>query len=240
MRPATFFDTVRFYADGVKIVEKHGLTIELGDDFGEFARICGKLKGRVSEHFDPKYMDLLSERAVWMACYTSKGKIAAVQAIRCDDLGSATLEKFLQSQLPRINGGIPKVVSPGPRQLTGRVVYHGELFLSDSFRKTQLGPCLIRLAQAEAMLRWQPSAIYGLTNKELVLKGFNMRKAYAHCHPHAIEWEELPPGYNPTYFLIWNEWEDLEWMVRAGHEAYVAGLGKQQTPEVVRLAQQAG
>lgn len=240
MKPETFYNTVRFYADGVSMVESHGLSIVLGDDFDEFAKICEKLKGRVSEHFDSRYIDLLSERAIWMACYNVKGKVTAVQAVRCDDLGNFSLEKFLAIQLPRLNGGVPTMMSPGPKNITGKVVYHGELYLADSFRKSQLGPCLIRLAQAEAMLRWQPSAIYGLTNKELVLKGFNMRKAYAHGHPHALEWAEMPPTYNPTYFLIWNEWEDLEWMVRAGHEAYIAGLGKQRKPEVVRLAQQAG
>ncbi len=224
------FKAVQFIEKGRQLAEQLGVaTIEMSDDFDQMRKVQSKLKGWVSEHFDSAYMDLLSERAIWMCCRNSEGKPVAVQAMRCDDLGSSTLETFLAGHLKRLNGGVIVSASPGPRAITGTAVYHGELYVKRKFRANQLAPILSRMAQAIALIRWRPDAIYGLANKNLLLSGYFDRSAFAHAAPHVETWEDLPPNYSADYSLVWNLFEDLTHMVRIGHEAYVEGAGKPQT-----------
>ncbi len=229
LRLQTNLDACRFIADGIRMAESEGINhIGLSNDFEKLKKVATKLKGGVSEHFDTAYMDLLSERAFWMHCRDDDGKIIAVQAMRKDELGATTLEEFLKANLARLNGGIIKSAAPGPRRITGTVVYHGEMVLTKRVRARQIGPLLARIAQAIALIEWKPNAVYGLTNRHLVLNGFRDRKGYVHGAPHVVEWKELPPNYSPSYSLLWNELEDLEHMMRLGHEVYVADTEKQQ------------
>lgn len=223
MEQATVLRAALFVAEAKDILQAGGIVdVFVSSDFDELEKACDSLKIALSEQFDQhKFMEPLNGRALWIGGKDKNGKLVALQAVRRDCLGALCLTDYLNVLLPRLNGGKPINTSPGPKTITGAVAYHGQGYIAKEYRSNQLGPCITRLAIAVAFLEWRDiNAIYGLTQKELVLTGYNMRKAYAHGHPHVLKWGNEMPRYGSEYFLIWNTREDIEHMLLAGHQAY--------------------
>lgn len=231
----------KFIEDGRRILEEGGVVgLEYTDNFNDVEEICENLGVDYSEHFNERgYMGPLDGNAILVKGSDRDGRIVALQALRRIDLRNLVLDDYLKKELPRLNGGIPLKTSPGPKKITGITAYHGLGFVKEEFRSSQIAPAITRLSKAIAMLEWPDiTSMWGLTDEWLVLRGYNMRKAYAHAHPHVLEWDQLP-RYDEKYWFIYDLQEDLEYMLDQGHQAYVATARKLKTLEVVQPSRQA-
>ena len=58
---------------------------------------------------------------------------------------------------------------PGAFQITGNVVYHGEVWVDRDHRSGGIAPLTCRLAHGLALIKWAPDYIYGLITDRMIL-----------------------------------------------------------------------
>ncbi len=209
-------DTARFIEAQRQLVEEAGVYLRECDDVEQFQVTCDELQGKgyLSEPFHPQYMDIIPSNALLMVGEDADGQIVHVQAMRRDDLSGCTLADFWMKNLRRIHGGeIGQVHCPAAQKITGQVIYHGEMWVDPELRKYKLAATLARLAQAIALLRWNPDFIYGFVDSKLTQRGFPVREGYQHISPAGTDWRRSPDNINGDDWLVWNAREDLRWMV---------------------------
>lgn len=209
-------DTARFINTHRKYIEDAGVQLRECHDINAFQKICDELEGKgfLSEPFHPEFMDIISANAMLMVGENANGEVVTVQAMRKDDLTGCTLAEFWMKNLRRIhNGEIGEVHCPSAQKITGQVVYHGELWVAEELRKYRLAATLARLAQAIALLRWNPDFIYGFVSSKLAQRGFPLREGYQHISPAGTHWRRSPSNVSGDDWLAWNAREDVRWLV---------------------------
>ncbi len=209
-------DAARFIDVHRKYIENAGVFVRECHDVEVFQKICDDLQGKgyLSEPFHPEFMDIISANAMLMVGENANGEIVHVQAMRRDDLSGCSLAEFWMKNLRRIhNGEIGEVHCPAAKTITGQVIYHGEMWVDPELRKYRLATTLARLAQAIALMRWNPDFIYGFVSSKLTQRGFPVREGYQHISPAGTNWRRSPSNVNGDDWLVWNAREDLRWMV---------------------------
>jgi hypothetical protein len=83
-----------------------------------------------------------------------------------------------------------KMPAPGSisERVTGRVAYHGELWVSRQWRPKSVFNNFTKLGLLLAMARWNPDAVWALTNKQMATHGHPTRMGYAHVEPAFFRW----------------------------------------------------
>lgn len=193
--------------------------IHIETDFKQFRERCLTVKGSMHPQFDPMFMDILPHQGFWIWGEGEKGELVHTQAMRLDDLGQSTLCDFLKQNLSRLYEGEMVDTSPQPKRLTGKAVYHGEMWISESLRGQRLAPKLSRMAHAAAVLKWQPDFIYGFMEPEMTPTGFSIREGYAVVQPSATVWEN-EPDFRPGRWLVLVEREQLYHALSLSSETY--------------------
>ena len=209
-------DTARFIDVHRRFVEEAGVTLRECHDVKLFQTICDELQGKgyLSEPFHPEFMDIIPANALLMVGEDADGAVVHVQAMRRDDLNGVSLADFWMQNLRRIhNGDIGEVHCPAAQMITGEVIYHGEMWVDPELRKFKLAATLARLAQAIALLRWNPDFVYGFVSSKLTQRGFPVREGYQHISPAGTNWRRSPTNISGDDWLVWNAREDLRWMV---------------------------
>ncbi len=210
-------DVARFLEQERAAVEAVGLSIELRDDFDELRSNCEGSggKGKLSEPFHPAFMDVTAANGFWICGCTKKGKVRHVQAVRLDSLGQTSAGEFWTRNLRRIHDvQVGTNHCPAAYQMTGRVAYHGEMWIAPKRRRRGLAARLARIAQAVAYLRWKPDFMYGFVSNRLVQSGFPAQEGYQNMQPNAIDWIDVPNDINRDDWMVWNSRQDQEWLFR--------------------------
>lgn len=197
-------------------VTKHDLTIEVGHDFALFRQMCAETeKQTVSEQFSPAKFDLLSNNSFWITVKTLSGQLVCTQALRLDDIGSHTLADLWAGQQPRVYGGkIGHLHAPTVFQISGRVVYHGEMWVEAEFRKLRFGGIMTMLGQLLAVTQWRPDYVYIFMCRELAERGFAYQVGYSHQQVAGTHWLEAPDGIDPSDLILWNSAADIDFLAR--------------------------
>jgi hypothetical protein len=103
--------------------------------------------------------------------------------------------------------------APATKQITGKVCYHGEIWLKggkNGYRGSGLGASLPSLGMAIALLRWRPDFMYGFGFEALIMKGVLLRYGYCHMQPTAIYWERPYRDKPLDVWIVWMSQRDLE------------------------------
>ncbi|KKJ76650.1 hypothetical protein WH95_12685 [Kiloniella litopenaei] len=109
-----------------------GVTIEMCEDFQKLEKICNSIEGRkkLSEPFSAKYFDILPRDGFWINGVNEEGKTISTQVMRLSELGDTNLATLWQQQLKRLHGGrLMQTSSPGAQRISGKVVYHGDVWV---------------------------------------------------------------------------------------------------------------
>lgn len=192
-------------------LRESGLELESCDDFDDFEKAVRSTVGKsaISEPFDGVFFDITPADGLWIIG-RKDGKVLHLQALRRDSLTGISLATFWNRYLDRIYDGRPALDHcPGAFQITGNVVYHGELWVDKDHRSDGIAPLTCRLAHGLALIKWAPDYIYGLITDQLIRSGFHVREGFAHAQPRAIEWERVPSNIDAADWLVWNSLEDL-------------------------------
>ncbi len=205
-------------------VEQHGLFIEELHDFELLEKICHERDERegtrfsLTEQFSPRLFDFSPDNAFFLLVRGPDGEVASVQGARLDHLSGISLADFWQSQQRRIycdpypeqSPVLGRLHCPDAFEITGRCVYHGNMWLTPAWKGKKLGQPLCRLGQLIAYAKWPLDYIYCFIESALVSKGFAAHQGYAHIAPSGTDWVRVPDHIHADDYLCWNRPRDLE------------------------------
>lgn len=212
-------------------IEAHGLRVDLTHDPDRLAAACAARDAAESqtmsltEPFSARYFDLGPGN--FMSLLVMDGeRVVSAQGARLDLLGQMNLAAWWQQQQKRIyvdpypnqSPALGREHSPDASLITGRVVYHGNMWLLSDMRGKRLAQPICRLGQILAALQWQPDYIYCFIEARLVAKGFAAHQGYAHISPAGTHWLRAPEHIHGDDYLCWNRMSDLQHLARASIE----------------------
>lgn len=201
-----------------------GLIVEFSDDFERFDRLKRECRdGQLSAPmFDPAVANVDGELAFWLALHDAAGTTCAIQAFRTDfvepNLADWALGWVLGVYLKREELLIPQQLNVAPhsiaKTLSGRIVYHGELWLDRSMRGHGVMEDFAKLGIFLSLVKWQPEAIWCLCSNRLATNGTMTRMGYAHLERGFFNWSFLPDGADEVEWLAAATKNSLELMIQ--------------------------
>src|SRR6266540_4250609 len=156
---------VRAIALLVAHARETGLGMTISSDFSELRQIRRELRSAdVSPMFDPEVSQLDEPRAFWLAARLSSGQPIGIQAFRVDivhpNLAEWALGWMAGLYLKRKELVLPRRSGPPVHTraitLSGKVVYHGELWIDPHYRNRQCFGIFPRAGMLLAYLKWLP------------------------------------------------------------------------------------
>ena len=221
MPPKRVFELVKTLSQTLKDLEKAGIRVEVGDDFGEYRMLRNAQEDRAPLYpmFDVTRSYVDQSNGFWICGFTPEGQIIHTQAVRLFDLAGVTLETHLNTHrhkyiTPDTTPDPDKTFYTGPKALqnvTGRVCYQGDFWLHArglGGPRSQGATALLSRILFEIMVgAWDPSYVFAFVPKRLGAKGAHLRYGYAHCEPG--RW--LGPDQQVTEedYLIWMSAADM-------------------------------
>ena len=192
-------------------LEEARIEIETSNDFEEFEATCRDIEGRgeLSEPFGGEYFDITPRDGLWIVGRRD-GKIVQTQAMRLDRLEGISLATHWTKQFERIHDGMPgKNHAPGAFEMTGNVIYHGEMWVDKSLRGEGIAPTTCQYAHCLAMVKWAPDYIYCFMSDRNVAHGHNQRWGFSRAERGAIDWIRPPSDIDPTDWIAWSSMENI-------------------------------
>ena len=214
--------TVREIIDLIRDIKDHepGIHLEFEQHFAQFLNVIQNNPDReeLSPMFDPRYCSIGTDNGFWIKGVNENGEIVHLQAIRFNDLKQKSLsqhwmEHSMLYRPPGIQPDFKKTVfdrAPASHLITGKVCYHGELWMHKDFRGLHIASRLANLAMLLARVRFNPDFIYCLISPEIVRTGLSVRHGYLHMHPHGIQWHVQSETEIHEEYLIWMTAEELD------------------------------
>lgn len=215
------FDGSRYLTQTVDVLTSHQLDLSVGDDFEDYARIVEKHRGEqpLGPPFDPEKTFLPKSRGIWVVGRNAKGTVVHTQAMRLLDLCDQTLARYLSARFAEFPPGGMEVdlagswfrPGPGAAQISGRAVYHGEMWLADdsAYRGRGLIDVLARFAFLTAMLHWQPDHVFGFILRPVARRGLAEREGYMHTDPYCLSWKVAGRNQPLDCNMVWMALNDL-------------------------------
>ncbi len=222
------------YTKGIfEIAKSLGLDLHVGSDFDEFRAISKEhpLKPYVNPAFDPDFVDISPLTGLWLIGTNANGEIVHTQAIKLLELTNANLAEHFRSNLTdyRTHGYDFDVdrsccfLSPAASRISGRVSYHGELWLkggSDGYRGGCLATILTRLMKALCLQRWSPDFMIGLQSPVTSCRGLAAREGYVHLEQRSIVWQLRDCADAMEDWLVWMSREEAAFNLRVPPEFF--------------------
>lgn len=190
----------QFVATSRDILLQNQITVKIGTNFLEYRKLLRDERPQqvLGAPFDPDVHSLNDKNAFWLIARDAAGLLMHTQASRLINLDQQSLSGYMIKKFRDFPPAIPDIdlkrsryrASPGANRITGRVVYHGEVWMGDTgpYRGTGLSTVLARYGIHEAMCRWNPDFIFGFMARTVAFKGFAERMGYMHNEPGAVRW----------------------------------------------------
>lgn len=187
-----------------------GFRVEQSHDFDEFKKICGERDNRpVSAHADLDLFDFSEGNGFFLIVYDEQNKVVATIAAKFDSLKRTNLAQFWQQRLPRLYGGsIRAIRSPAAFDITGKVVYLGDMWVQSGNPARGLGFLLPRLSLLYSLSKFDPDFCYALHQPRMAERR-SIEIGFSHCQRRAIDWEQLPEDFNDDFWISYSRSDDL-------------------------------
>lgn len=197
-------------AGALTFIQRHlislGITTVQHHNFKKFKKTMKKLRGtKCSGQFDVKKTLLHNGNAFWLE-WRHNQKTIGIHAMRCDDYYDTDLASiWLAGQQTIVYGG-GKIGDKQPelaKQMRGKIVYGGDLYMSAEFRGVEALSTSIALQSfLYAEIKWKPDWIYGFIDKKNVTqRGFAGRFGYNHKSPVGTHWKKPPKNIRTDDYL---------------------------------------
>jgi hypothetical protein len=199
-----------------------GLELRQSSDFKEFGNLRQQVRDTaVSPMFDPRVTLLDRSKAFWVAAYAQKEKVSAIQAFRADYVSTSLAEWALGWMIglymKRQEVVIPSRLDPPEHtrstEVNGTLVYHGELWIEESYRKTQCLEYFTRIGMLLALIKWHPDALWSLIGQGMAVRGQMARIGYGYLEKGFFNWSWPPAGAEEIEWVGLAERYQLENMV---------------------------
>ena len=219
-------DEAQFISASMDVLRRYGVSLTLGNDFDEYRDLLaqGRPDHVLGEPFDPKLHDLGQKNAVWIIGRDADRVIMHTQALRLLDIGTRSLGEFLHKGFRKFPPSGLDIdfrrsrfrVGPGAQTITGKVCYHGEVWMGGfpgQFRGSGLSSILGRFAFLTAIQSWNPDYVFGFMPKPVAYKGFVERQGYMHTEPGSLRWYIKGQDTPIEGFLAYMSAQDMRYVL---------------------------
>ncbi len=202
---------------------KHfGLTVDVSSDMHAFNEAKKQARGfevAPMHHYEVGVFD--NERAQWLALKDGDGKIVGLQAFRCDqvdtNLADWGVTYMVGAYMRRRELMVPSHAKPArgsvSERLSGKLAYHGELWIEKCHRNRDVIEHFVRLALILTYIKWQPDAIWALAGAHIVERGHLSRSGYNTLELGFMRWQLASDGIDPFEYLYVVEKHSIETMI---------------------------
>lgn len=170
-------------------------------------------------HFEVGVFD--AERAFWMYLTDEAGEIVGLQAFRFDTIDTHLADwcvtYMIGAYMRRQEVMVPLHSKPPQssisERLTGKLVYHGEIWIDKQIKNRKVFENFVRLGLVLALIKWQPDAIWGLASAQMAGHGHFTRVGYTILERGFLRWQWASEGIDPVEYLVATERHSLENMI---------------------------
>lgn len=161
------------------------------------------------------------ERAYWMYLTDEAGDVVGLQAFRYDELDTHLADWCVNYMIGVYMRQQELMVPSFPKppegsvaeRLTGKLVYHGEIWISKSIKSRKVFEIFVRLGLILAVIKWRPDAIWGLASAQMAGHGHFTRVGYTILERGFLRWQWASEGIDPVEYLVAAELPSLEGMI---------------------------
>jgi hypothetical protein len=203
-------------------LKSFGLTVEVSSDMAAFNEVKKQARGfEVAPMHHHEVGVFTNERAHWLSLHEASGKIVGLQAFRCDqidtNLADWCITYMIGAYMRRQELMVPSHAKPAKgsisERLTGKLAYHGELWIEKAHRNRDVIEHFVRMALILTHLKWQPDAIWALAGAHIVERGHLSRSGYNTLELGFMRWQMASDGIDPFEYLYVVEKHSIETMI---------------------------
>lgn len=186
-------------------IEGFGCKVTQGQNFSRFKRICGMRTGRpISAQADELFFDLHQGNSFYLVI-EKEGQAVATIAVLRDDLKGDNLANLWRKRAKRLQKGrLGKHHAPGMFDITGDVVYLGDLWIDDRVKRVGLAYLLPKLALLIAYMRYEFAYAYALVSPKFGRNGTLNLTGFRTSEPGALDWRIADPDFNEEFWLVYS------------------------------------
>ncbi len=216
-----------------QIANSLGLQLQFGSDFRKFREIYKQqlLTSGIDPIFDPDISGICSANGFWMIGHNNAGEIVHTQAMRMIDLCGVTLGEHLRLHLGDYRPHYHEVnvrksrycLTPAASNITGRVSYHGALWLMGGpagYRGGCLTAILTRLMLARCLMQWSPDFMIGIQSPKIACRGLSAREGYMRLEQRSILWQVDDSDIPVEEWLVWMSQDEAKFNLRVPPEVF--------------------
>lgn len=227
------------------LIEHLGVRLQTGSDFEVFNFLVSDSERETP--LDPIFRSIESDiddvEGTWLIGRNHKDEIVQTQAMRSLSMACETLEGFMSTRLDELRPGGQRVdlfktswrLSKAAGRISGRVFYHGGLWIRKDFRGGSLACLLTRYMIAKTILEHEPDYLIGLQSPFTSCRGLSAREGYMHLEQRCIQWKFLDHDNLLEDWLVWMSREDAEFNLTIPPDEFFA-LFEKQTQSALKTA----
>ncbi|MBM7487998.1 hypothetical protein ACVWWI_006455 [Bradyrhizobium sp. USDA 3686] len=202
-----------------------GVKLSIGFDFDEYVSITSGIptKGRTYPNFRPDRSPIRPGDGYWVVGANENKEVVLVEAARLYDLPNSNLAehleslKFFYAQPSKHAHPDDRCICKAPiaRQITGKVAYHGDLWVRKDFRGQRMVNNTAGIMRGVSLAMWAPDFTCYLAGRWSVDK-----RVYdaSQCEPGGSILRLVAEGIVDDDWLFWKTGEDLIRSVNAQTE----------------------
>jgi hypothetical protein len=161
------------------------------------------------------------ERAFWMSITDQAGDVVGLQAFRFDQIDTHLADwciNYMIGVYMRQNELMVPAYTRPPEgsiaeRLTGKLVYHGELWMDKHLKSRRAFEVFARLGLILSVIKWRPDAIWGLASAQMAGHGHLTRVGYTILERGFLRWQWASEGIDPSEYLVAAELSSLESLI---------------------------
>lgn len=200
-----------------------GIKLSLGFDFRKYVSItrATPTKRPTYPNFRPDRSPIQSGEGFWIVGVDKNGEVAALQAARLYDLSDSNFADHLESlkafYVDPAEYAHPQdhctCTAPSAKRITGRVAYHGDLWVRSDFRGQGLPRIMQGITRGASFAMWAPNFICALMSRRLLDKSIVAKYGYAHYEPGGAILQLIEEDIVDDDWIAWLTGEELRSLV---------------------------
>lgn len=157
------------------LAQRKGIKLLIGFDFHEYVSItrATPTKGPTFPSFRPDRSPIKSGEGYWIMGLDQNNDVVGLEAARLYDLSHSNFAEHVQSL--KIFYADPTIhahpedrctcIAPSAKKMTGKVAYHGDLWLRRDFRGQGVRKILTGITHAMSFVMWAPDFLCALVER---------------------------------------------------------------------------
>lgn len=235
------YSDIEYVSAIIREAASFGMTLEVSSDFEHLQKVISSNDDKTPLYpmFDPAASFVSAANGFWVKGTNATGEVVHTQGLRMLDLDDSTLAEHLRAHRFKyvVQGDmtVPDddlfAVSPAATRITGKVVYHGQIWLKggeNGYRGQGISALLPRFALAMALLHWSPDYIFGYVDPKLACRGVLAQYGYYHLEPE--RWLTPDGTQSREQWLAWVARDDVAHMMQLSATDLYRSLAPQAQP----------